>query len=419
MAHEVSRSDERPGSVDADRRNERKLRFVRSVIVFSTGFIALPLVLFSGVDALVHSNGPWRLPLNLVLSGVAGTMLLLLFLGRVRLNRRPRVSPWLYWGSYVLTMVLAALLHDLWFTMLVVSCWWGSAAFAGPRRWGVWATIFFFPLAVLFVVTVAPDHPVSAYFLIVLGTPLMTLFFASGTGVYMRLWDITNEALLNQRARSRLAVSEERLRFARDMHDLLGDSLSELADKSERAERLLSSDASRAAAEMTEVQELARRSLQQVRAAVRSYREADLPEEIDVVRGVLEANGTRVEVTGAKDLVLPQTTATLVAGVVREGATNVLRHSNADVCRISFTLTKEPSSGSTALVVEMFNDRARGGGKGIGKGLVGLRERVSGAGGTLSARATGNGGFLLHVVLSCVPESPAVSEAISFDEGSR
>src|SRR5699024_12254399 len=86
--HEVRRSDERPGSVDADRRNERKLRFVRSVIVFSTGFIALPLVLFSGVDALVHSNGPWRLPLNLVLSGVAGTMQIGRAHGRVPLDRR-------------------------------------------------------------------------------------------------------------------------------------------------------------------------------------------------------------------------------------------------------------------------------------------------------------------------------------------
>ena len=419
MAHDVSRSDERPGSTDADRRNERKLRFVRLVIVTSTGFLVLPLTLLSMVDALTSDGGFWRLLVNLVLSVVAGTMILVLFLGRVRLDRRARTSPWLYWGSYSVTVLLAVLLHDEWFTTLAITCWWGSVAFAGPRRWGVWATFLLVPLAVFFVVTLDRGYPASAYFLMVVGAPLAALFFAAGTLMYMRLWDITNEALLNQRARSRLAVSEERLRFARDMHDLLGHSLSALAVKSELAERLLPRDASGAAAEMTEVQELARKALQQVRAAVRGYREVDLAEEVGAARGVLEANGTRVEVLGMEDLGVPRATATLVAWVVREGATNVLRHSNADVCRISFTFTEESSPGSTALVVEMFNDRARGGGNGTGSGLAGLRERVSGAGGNLTARSTGNGGFLLRGVLPCVPESSAVSEAPPLDEEVR
>ena len=419
MAHGTSRSDERPGSTEADRRNERKLRFVRLVIVASTGFLVLPLMLLSLADAFTSDSGFWRLLATLVLSAVTGTMLLVLFLGRVRLERRPRTNPWLYWGSYFLTVVLAGLLDDEWFTMLAIICWWGSAAFAGPRRWGVWATILLVPLAVLFVVTLEPGHPVPVYFLLVVGAPLTALFFAAGTLMYMRLWDITNEALLNQRARSRLAVSEERLRFARDMHDLLGHSLSALAVKSELAERLLPRDAGRAAEEMTEVQELARKALQQVRDAVRGYREVDLPEEVGAARGVLEANGTRVEVHGVEDLRVPRATATLVAWVVREGATNVLRHSNADVCRIGFGFEEGPTPAATALVVEMFNDRVRGGGDAAGNGLTGLRERVSEAGGTLTARATGNGGFLLRVVLPGVSEPPAVAKAPPREEEAR
>src|SRR5699024_12257537 len=124
---------------------------------------------------------------------------------------------------------------------------------------------------------------------------------------FLWLWDVTREAVLGQRARSRLAVSEWRLRFARDMHDLLGHSLSALAGKAQLAACLAESAPERSAAEIVEVRALAQESLQQVRAVVRGYREADLPEEIDAVRGVLEANGTRVEVTGAEGLELPRT----------------------------------------------------------------------------------------------------------------
>ncbi|WP_344919201.1 sensor histidine kinase [Streptosporangium oxazolinicum] len=208
-------------------------------------------------------------------------------------------------------------------------------------------------------------------------------------------WRIVRAAEEGKEAQARLAVTEERLRFSRDLHDLVGHSLSAIAVKSEVAAKLSEVDAARAAGEMDEVRILARQTLKEIRAAVRGYRTVDLAAELRAMTAVLEAGGIRCTLETPSDQ-MPEGTATLLAWVVREGTTNVLRHSSATTCRITITL-REGSA-----VLEMTNDgvdrAARVDGRG-GTGLVGLSERVAAIGGTVTAGPGGPGRFRLRATV--------------------
>ncbi|WP_344975994.1 sensor histidine kinase [Streptosporangium fragile] len=191
-------------------------------------------------------------------------------------------------------------------------------------------------------------------------------------------WQVMRSAEEGREAQARLAVTEERLRFSRDLHDLVGHSLSAIAVKSEVAAKLSAVDAGRAAAEMDEVRGLARQALKEIRAAVRGYRTVDLAAELRSMTAVLEAAGIRCTLRTPREPV-PEEAGALLAWVVREGTTNVLRHSSATRCRIAITL----HDGTAA--VEMTNNGADAvDGRG-GTGLVGLSERVAAAGGVLTA----------------------------------
>src|SRR5262249_3539777 len=140
-----------------------------------------------------------------------------------------------------------------------------------------------------------------------------------------------------RRAREELArgaVNEERLRFARDLHDLLGHSLSTIVLKSELAGRLV--PPGRAAAEIADVQRAARDALQQVRAAVAGYRRPSLVSEIAAARELLAAAGIDARI-GPSPAALPLAADGLLGWAVREGVTNVVRHSRARLCTIRLT----------------------------------------------------------------------------------
>lgn len=216
-----------------------------------------------------------------------------------------------------------------------------------------------------------------------------------------RLWiwilDLAETAHAGKEAEARLAVTEERLRFARDLHDLVGHSLSVIAVKSELAGKLAGRDADRATAEMVQVRGLAQDSLRQIREAVRGYRVLDLPGEIASVRAILEADGIRCTVDVPTDVVDPAAAGPF-AWVVRECATNILRHSSATWC----TVTVRAADGSA--VLEVVNDGAPGTVQ-TGTGLAGLTERLTAIGGSLTAQPTGDGRFLVRAVApSTVPE---------------
>jgi two-component system sensor histidine kinase DesK len=172
----------------------------------------------------------------------------------------------------------------------------------------------------------------------------------------------------------RLAAENERSRIARDLHDLLGHSLTTITVKAALANRLTAIDPARAAIEIAEVEELTRRTLADVRGAVSGYRDVSLGNELATAREVLRAAGIAARLPGAIDNV-EATQSQLFAWVVREGVTNVVRHSRAQTCEVRLG----------ERFVEIVDDGIGIGGDSAGNGLTGLRERVESVGGSLSA----------------------------------
>ncbi|MFC8710975.1 sensor histidine kinase [Streptomyces sp. NPDC057197] len=198
------------------------------------------------------------------------------------------------------------------------------------------------------------------------------------------------EAERAREVEARLAVAEERLRFGRDLHDVLGRNLAVIALKAELAVQWGRRGRPDAVEQMIEVQRLAQESQREVRAVVRGYREADLGAELAGAQGVLAAAGIDCAVTGSATR-LPAAVQSALGWVVREAATNVLRHGDARQCAISLRVR----DGRAELTVE--NDGVPGtppGGR-PGSGLAGLRERLSELDGLLHAGPAGPGRFRL------------------------
>jgi two-component system, NarL family, sensor histidine kinase DesK len=200
---------------------------------------------------------------------------------------------------------------------------------------------------------------------------------------------------------ARLAVSEERLRFARDLHDLLGHSLSLITLKSELAGRLLPAEPEKAATEVHDIEGVARQALSEVREAVAGYRRPTLVQELAGASEILEAAGITCQIVNEAG-VLPNAVEAVLAWAVREGTTNVIRHSRAGHCRI--VLARDGAE----IYVEMTDD-GRGyqkeNGEVSGSGLSGLTERIATFAGFVEAGSPPDGGFRLRVGL------PARSDA--------
>jgi two-component system sensor histidine kinase DesK len=191
---------------------------------------------------------------------------------------------------------------------------------------------------------------------------------------------------------ARAAVNEERLRFARDLHDLLGHSLSTIVLKSELAGRLVPGAPGRAAAEIADVERTARDALQQVRAAVAGYRRPSLVSELAAARELLAAAGIDARID-SPPAALPLAADGLLGWAVREGVTNVVRHSRARSCTIRLT---SHAGRATVEIVDDGSGSDAAGGEG-GCGLAGLIERATAEGGQVDARSTAGGGFKLAV----------------------
>lgn len=186
-----------------------------------------------------------------------------------------------------------------------------------------------------------------------------------------------------------LDLVAERERVARDVHDVLGHSLTVVTVKAELAERLVDADPERARAELAAIQQLSRQALAEIRATVGGLRVARLDDELEAARLALGGAGIRAELPAGPEEVDPRH-RTVLAWVLREAVTNVVRHSEASSCRV------ELSSNALRVV-----DDGRGlSNHPVGNGLRGVRERVEGAGGTLRVATPADGrGTELEVTL--------------------
>jgi two-component system sensor histidine kinase DesK len=180
-----------------------------------------------------------------------------------------------------------------------------------------------------------------------------------------------------------LAKVAERERIARDLHDVLGHTLSVITLKSELAGKLIERDPERAGKEIGEVEQISRKALSDVRDAIRGYRSQGLVAELAQAKCTLETAGLTVQCDAATTMKLPAVQESVLSLAVREAVTNVVRHARARTCRMRL----EQQNGSCRLEI---HDDGLGISNGEGNGLRGMRERVEMMGGTLQ-RTTESG----------------------------
>jgi two-component system sensor histidine kinase DesK len=176
-----------------------------------------------------------------------------------------------------------------------------------------------------------------------------------------------------------LAKVAERERIARDLHDVLGHTLSVIILKSELAAKLMDRDPEKAGKEIREVEQISRQALGDVRDAIRGYRSQGLAAELAQAKCTLETAGLTVQCDASTTVKLPAVQESVLSLAVREAVTNVVRHAQARTC----SLRLEQQNGSCRLEI---HDDGRGGENLEGNGLRGMRERVEMLGGTLNRR---------------------------------
>jgi two-component system sensor histidine kinase DesK len=313
---------------------------VPGAVVVPAALVAAGLLVLSRVVA--EGGFPWPLPLAAVLAAAhAGAA-------------RPWRSVWPVGLALALVASLAASL---------VGSWWG-----GSVSWS--------------------------------GAVQDTAIVALGAwGLLAQIWMLRVAERLDRarRVESAAAVTGERLRFAADLHDIQGHSLQVIALKSELAERLAGVDPRRAVAEMREVQALARQALGDTRAVVQGYRKVTLETEMSNAARVLTAAGIDCRVDAGPSG-LPEDVAALIGLVVREGTTNVIRHSAAGHCSIVLSVE------ARVVHLRISNDAPLGVRPGPAGGLATLQDRLISGGGTLRWRTTA-GEFVVEASLPAGPEA--------------
>jgi two-component system, NarL family, sensor histidine kinase DesK len=192
------------------------------------------------------------------------------------------------------------------------------------------------------------------------------------------------QLLLKQEEVEHLARIAERERISRDLHDLLGHSLSLITLKAELAGRLLARDPAACRQEIKDIEASARHALAEVRSAVSGYRETGFAHELERARGALSAAGVTLHADASMAAMpaMPATAENVLALALREAVTNILRHAGATRCDVSLAL-------QDGLIVFRISDNGKAGGAGAvvqGNGLRGMQERVAQLGGWLGMR---------------------------------
>ena len=321
-----------------------------------------------------------------------------------RARSRSLLSFLLFGVLGILTLVFSLVYGPAWLWLFI-----GVSAIAGvllPKR-SAFAAVVLFTLLPLFLTLKMHGGlgGVDVWWLVAF------LLLVRGLGVDMigvaRMGSAIRELHTARRELARLAVIEERERLSRDLHDLLGQTLSMITLKSELARHLVTEEPERCARELSEIERVARKSLREVREAVAGYRQPTLSGELEGARQLLSAAGIDAQIEPLKEALPPMVDAAL-AWTVREGVTNVIRHSRARHCRIKLTLK------NSTVGAEVLSDRgARVQVESTtrpGLGLAGLRERVSALGGHMEAGSltlSGKEHFRLRVELPMKPDAEA------------
>jgi two-component system, NarL family, sensor histidine kinase DesK len=201
-----------------------------------------------------------------------------------------------------------------------------------------------------------------------------------------------------------LAKVAERERIARDMHDVLGHTLSLIVLKAQLAEKLVTRDPEKAASEIRDLEDIARKALTEVREAIRGYRSEGLIAEIERTQRTLDAAGVVLECNCTPPS-LNAARETVMSLILREAVTNIVRHAQASRCKLNFATL----DGSLNLTIE---DNGRGGTMKEGNGLRGMRERIEAMGGRLIIES--EKGTRLTVQLPILEQNPvAATETVA------
>ncbi|MCM2579330.1 sensor histidine kinase [Streptomyces meridianus] len=295
-------------------------------------------------------------------------------------RRKSRSTWWLLAAQGAVTCTLAAGYGDSWLLFLPLFALACGTVLRGRVLFPVLIPLSVFAGAVGW----AGGEGITYTMTIGYGT-LMSGLMASAL---VRLADTVRELDGTRQELARSAVERERLRFSRDLHDLLGHTLSVVVVKAEAVRRLASRDLGAALAQAADIESVGRRALIEVRDAVTGYRAGSLDTELDRARSALGACGIEAVVRQSGPPLEPRTEA-LLGWVVREGVTNTVRHSGADRCEI------EVRGSSHEVLLEITDDGRGGAGERhtAGTGLTGLAERMADAGGFLDAGPRAGGGF--------------------------
>jgi two-component system, NarL family, sensor histidine kinase DesK len=268
----------------------------------------------------------------------------------------------------------------------------GSALLILPTTLGVLSLAAVVVGAFLAMSELLPDSPLDIAFY-TLNVFMMSLVVYGLTR--LATFVVAMNAARNEMAK--VAVAAERLRFSRDLHDLLGYSLSAISLKSELTHRLVTKNPPRAEEELSQIIEISRQALTDVRSVASGYRELSLDDEAKSARSVLLAAG--VDVHMAMDHhELPTRVRTVLATVLREGVTNVLRHSKAERCDIVL------QQNDSEVTIEITNDGVPNRPRqqqtlDSGSGIQNLSNRVSRLDGELTTMTDDTGQFHLRATI--------------------
>ncbi|WP_338891287.1 sensor histidine kinase [Rhodococcus sovatensis] len=350
-------------------------------------YLAYPL---GEVLALPHL---WQKVLGSAAVVAFGATFLIVIWGFRTANRSGRALDirWAWFGLIVmgsLIVVLAVMIGSQSFGATIYMA--VLAMMTLPTR-QAWASVAVLVVVIEVVPRIVPDWDPGSFFAFQL---VISAVAAWGiTQVFKR----NHELAVARQQLADLAIVAERERVSRDVHDILGHSLTVITVKAELAGRLIEIDPARAAVEIGEVEALAREALSDVRSTVGGLRKVDVAVELANARTALASAGIDADLPLDADLV-PLRNRELFGWTLREAVTNVIRHSGARRCRVDVQASRIEISDDGAGVSEQCpGDGSINDDGSIGNGLRGLAERVKAANGTLTVGRSGTGGFTVEV----------------------